>query len=54
MAQVILFIPSNGVLLDKMDIWLPWPLIYISVKVHKEYTGRDASKNKMLVNSKEK
>jgi anaerobic magnesium-protoporphyrin IX monomethyl ester cyclase len=38
MAQIILFNPSNGLILDKLDIWPPWPLLYISVKLHTQYS----------------
>jgi anaerobic magnesium-protoporphyrin IX monomethyl ester cyclase len=38
MAQVILFNPSNGLLLDKLDIWPPWALIYVSANLYKEYS----------------
>jgi len=38
MAQIILFNPSNGLLMDKLDIWPPWALIYISAKLYKKYT----------------
>ena len=38
MAKIILVNPSNGYLIDKIDVWPPWPLIYISTKLHKEYS----------------
>lgn len=36
MAQIILFQPSNGKLIDKIDKWPPWALLYASAKLDKE------------------
>jgi anaerobic magnesium-protoporphyrin IX monomethyl ester cyclase len=38
MAQIILFNPSNGLLMDKLDIWPPWALICLSTNLYKEYS----------------
>jgi len=38
MAQIILFNPSNGLLVDSLDYWPPWALLYISIKLHNEYS----------------
>lgn len=38
MSQVILMNPSNGMLMDRIDIWPPWALIYISTDLHKDYS----------------
>jgi len=38
MTQIILFNPSNGYMMDKIDVWPPWALIYASTKLSKEYS----------------
>ena len=38
MAQIILFNPSNGLIVDSLDYWPPWALLYISIKLHTEYS----------------
>jgi len=38
MADIILFNPSNGLLIDKVDNWLPWSLLYVCTRLHKDYS----------------